>query len=90
MNFGHAIRWLHSKRSKIEGNICISKNNALDGLSYSRALSALRTTVYYGVGENRHIFLCDGRRGLRGFNAGEYLVVVFVLVYVHCFLWVER
>ena len=33
-DFEHAIQWLHSKRSKIESNILVSKNNALDGLPY--------------------------------------------------------
>ena len=77
-DFDYAMRWLHSKRSRIEGNIFVSKHNALDGVSYFSQeyryepfLSALRTTAYFGVGEQRFFFVSDEKEGLRGFNAGK-------------------
>jgi len=76
-DFDYAMRWLHKMRSRIEGNIFVSKNAALDGVSYfSQAyryepfLSAIRTTGYFGVGEQRFFFISDEKKGLRGFNAG--------------------
>ena len=71
------MRWLHSKRSKIKGNVFVSKNYALDVLPhFSQAykfepfLSALRTISYYGVKDQRYFFISDKKEGLRGFNAG--------------------
>ena len=76
----HTMRWLHSKRSKIEGNIFVSQNQALDGVSYfSQAfkfepfMSALRTTSYFGIRDQRYFFVSDETKGLRGFNAGNFL-----------------
>lgn len=66
-------------------NILISKNNALNGISYfSQAykfealLSSLRTTSYYGVGDQRFFFVGDERKGLRGFNAGLVNLAFFL------------
>mmetsp|Transcript_17408 Transcript_17408/g.41799 ORF Transcript_17408/g.41799 Transcript_17408/m.41799 type:complete len:127 (-) Transcript_17408:460-840(-) len=72
------MRWLHARRSRIEGNILVSKHaGTLGGMSYfSREyafepmLEALRTTAFYGVGDQRYFFLGDEGKGLRGFNAG--------------------
>eukprot|EP00571_Detonula_confervacea_P012972 CAMPEP_0172305388 /NCGR_PEP_ID=MMETSP1058-20130122/6691_1 /TAXON_ID=83371 /ORGANISM="Detonula confervacea, Strain CCMP 353" /LENGTH=1217 /DNA_ID=CAMNT_0013016979 /DNA_START=73 /DNA_END=3723 /DNA_ORIENTATION=+ len=84
-DFDHAMRWIHSKRSKIESNILVSKNSALNGMSYFSQeykfepfLSALRTTSYYGVGGERSFFLGDESESLRGFNAGLVNLAFFL------------
>ena len=90
-DFDYAMRWLGNKRSKIEGNIIVSKNDALNGVSYfsqtykfEPLMSALRTTSFYGLGDQRYFFLGDETLGLRGFNAGKYVLrVCCVLFLVH-------
>lgn len=84
-DFEHAMGWLHSKRSKIEGNVFVSENNALDGIPYfSQAykfepfLSALRTASHYGFGNQRYFFISDKNKGLRGFNAGLVNLAFFL------------
>lgn len=83
-DFDHAMRWLHSKRSKIEGNVFVSRNDALGGLPYfSREfrfepfLSALRTTSHFGVGF-KYFFVSDVNQGLPGFNAGLVNLAFFL------------
>ena len=92
-DFDHAMRWLHTKRSLIEGNIFVSKNKALDGVAYPSSqykyepfLSALRTTAHFGVGEQRFFFITDEKDGvqdtlegsLRGLNAGLINLAFFL------------
>ena len=83
-DYEYAERWLHSKRSKIEGNILISENNELEGMPYfsqsyqfDSFISALRITAKYGIADSKFFFVSEPQNGLRGFYAGLVNLAAF-------------
>lgn len=84
-NYEYAEKWLQSKRSKIESNILVSQNEALDGKPYfstaykfNHFISALRSSALYGLAQNKVFFLYDSSKGSRGFNAGLVNLAIFL------------
>ncbi|KAL7521361.1 hypothetical protein ACHAWX_006029 [Stephanocyclus meneghinianus] len=84
-DYQYAEKWILSKRSKIESNIFISQNMALNGMPYFSTayrfdsfLSALRTSALYGLAENKPFFLSDQEMSLRGLNAGLFNLAAFL------------
>lgn len=76
-DYEYAETWIQAKRSKIEGNIFISQNEALSGMPYFSTafrfdsfISALRASALYGLAENKVFFLGDASKGEQAFNAG--------------------
>jgi hypothetical protein len=84
-NYEYMEKYIQSKRSKIEGNIFVSQNEALDGTPYfsteyrfNSFILALRSSALYGLVANKKFFLGDVSQGLRGFHAGLFNLVVFL------------
>lgn len=84
-NYEYAEKWIQSKRSKIESNIFISQNEALEGMPYfstaynfNNFISALRSSALYGLAQNKVFFLYDTSKGSRGFKAGLVNLAIFL------------
>lgn len=83
-DYDHFERWLHSRRSRIEGSVFVSQNRAVNGNPYfsqsykfSSFISSLRVTAKYGVSDNKFFFIGDVLRGKRGFTAGLVNLAAF-------------
>jgi hypothetical protein len=84
-DYKFAEEWIQSKRSIIESNVFVSRNEALDGVPYFSTayrfdsfISALRSSSLFGLTESKVFFLGDSAKGLRGLNAGLVNLAAFL------------
>ncbi|KAL3786229.1 hypothetical protein HJC23_002480 [Cyclotella cryptica] len=84
-DYQFAEKWIQSKRSKIESNIFLSQNKALNGMPYFSTayrfdsfISALRTSALYGLAEGKLFFLSNEETGLRALHAGLFNLAAFL------------
>ena len=84
-DYEYTEKYIQSKRSKMESNIFVSKNDALNGNPYystafrfNSFISALRTSSLYGLSGSKVFFLGGATEDVKGFHAGLVNLAAFL------------